>query len=122
MTRAHRHLLRIAALGTSFLPALALAHPGHGEDDSFIAGALHPMSGVDHVIGFLVVGLLVARLGSRYVGRMTAAFAGLLVAAWTNSSDGWQYAAGFMFTGSIMVAAAMAASKAVNLAGKRCSY
>jgi hypothetical protein len=43
------------------------------------------------------------------------------VAAWTNSSDGWQYAAGFMFTGSIMVAAAMAANKAVNLAGKRCS-
>jgi urease accessory protein len=121
MTRTHRHLLRIAALGTSFLPALAVAHPGHGEDGSFIAGALHPLGGVDHVMGFLIVGLLAARLGGRYVWPMTATFAGLLVAAWTSSSDGWQYAAGFMLTGALLVAAAMAAGKAVNLAGKRYS-
>ena len=43
-------------LGLS-LPATAMAHTGSGTH-SFIAGALHPLSGLDHLLAMLAVGLL----------------------------------------------------------------
>jgi urease accessory protein len=39
------------------LPATALAHTG-GTAHSFLAGALHPLSGLDHLLAMLAVGLL----------------------------------------------------------------
>jgi hypothetical protein len=114
MTRTHKHLVRIAALAAGLLPAIALAHPGHGETSSFVAGALHPVSGVDHLAAFIIVGALAVRLGGRHWWPMTAAFLGLLIAAWTSDSDGWRYAAGFMFTGAGLIAAAMVATRAAT--------
>ena len=98
-------MVRITTLIAGFLPALAFAHPGHGETSSLAAGALHPLSGADHVAGFFIVGILAAQLGSRYLWPVTAAFLGLLVAAWTTSSEGWQYATGFMLAGAGLIAA-----------------
>ena len=112
MTSAQKPLVRIAALAAGFLPALALAHPGHGETSSFLAGSLHPLSGVDHLAGFIIVGVLAAMLRGRLLWPMTAAFLGLLVAAWTSESDGWRYAAGFMLTGAGVIAATLAATRA----------
>lgn len=89
------------------MPALALAHPGPGEHSSFTAGALHSWTGADHLVAFIVVGMLAARLDGRTALSMTAAFLGLLVAAWTSDSDGWRYAAGFMSSGAGLIAAAM---------------
>jgi urease accessory protein len=113
MTR-HKHLVRIATVAVGFLPALALAHPGHGETASFVAGALHPLGGLDHLIGFIVIGILATRLSGRFLWPMTAALLGLLVAASTADSDGWRYAAGFMMTGAGLIAAAMTATKAAT--------
>ena len=31
-------------------------------EDSFLAGVLHPASGIDHIAGFFLVGLLASRL------------------------------------------------------------
>ena len=112
MTRAHKHLLRTATLCASLLPTLALAHPGHDTDHSFLAGVLHPASGLDHIAGFLLVGMLASRLGARILGPMIAAMLGLLVAASTTDSEGWQYAAGFLFMGALLAAAAMAVTRA----------
>jgi urease accessory protein len=39
------------------LPATALAHTGHATP-SIVAGALHPLSGLDHLLAMLAVGLL----------------------------------------------------------------
>jgi urease accessory protein len=113
MTR-HKHLLRIATAAVGLLPALALAHPGHGETASFVAGALHPLGGLDHLTGFVVIGVLATRLSGRLLWPMTAALLGLLVAASTTDSDGWRYAAGFMMTGAGLIAAVMAATTAVT--------
>lgn len=112
MTRTHKHLVRIAALALA--PSLALAHPGHAEHASFMAGALHPLSGVDHLAAFIVVGILAAGLGGRTAMSMTAAFLGLLVAAWTSDNAGWQYAAGFMLSGASLVAAAVLTTRAAT--------
>jgi urease accessory protein len=113
----HKLRVRIATAAAGLLPTLALAHPGHGETSSFVAGALHPFGGLDHLAGFIVVGILAARLGGRYLWPVTAAFLGLLVAASTADSDGWRYAAGFMFTGVGLVAAAMVATRAATSLG-----
>jgi hypothetical protein len=107
MTRVPGNLVRIATLATVLLPALALAHPGHPGDSSFISGMLHPLGGIDHAGGFILVGLLAARLGRRYVVPMAGVLLGLLVAAWTSEGDGWNYAAGFMLGGAMWIAAGM---------------
>jgi urease accessory protein len=107
----HRNLVRFSAAAAGLLPALAMAHPGHGGTSGFLAGALHPVSGADHLAGFIIVGVLAARLGGRYLWPMAAAFLGLLVAAWTSESEGWRYAAGFMLAGASLIAAGMSATR-----------
>ena len=111
MTRTHKHLVRTATLCISLLPALALAHPGHGGEDIFLEGALHPASGIEHIAAFVVVGILAALLGGRIFRAMVAALLGLLVAAGTADSNGWQYAAGFMLMGTMLAAAGVAATR-----------
>jgi urease accessory protein len=115
----HKLRVRIATSAAAFLPSLAMAHPGHGETSGFVAGALHSFGGLDHLAGFIVVGFLAAKLGGRYLAPATAAFLGLLVAASTADSDGWRYAAGFMFTGAGLIAAAMVATRAATSFGFR---
>jgi urease accessory protein len=53
-------------LGLALLaPSAALAHTGHGETASLLAGLQHPLSGLDHVAAMLAVGLLAALKGGR---------------------------------------------------------
>jgi len=56
----HKILPRIAALAALGLSLPALAHPGHGGDGlatGFMAGFLHPLTGLDHLLALLAVGL-----------------------------------------------------------------
>ena len=41
-------------------PALAFAHPGHG-DNGLIAGISHPLGGIDHLLAMVAVGLWAAQ-------------------------------------------------------------
>lgn len=43
------------ALVATGIPSLAAAHPGHGVEAGFLAGFLHPFSGIDHVLAMLCV-------------------------------------------------------------------
>ena len=50
------HLNRLlATLALLCVPALALAHPGHG-DNGLVAGIGHPLGGLDHLLAMLAVG------------------------------------------------------------------
>jgi len=55
--------LSSAAVGAVLIVSLAagpaLAHPGHGEL-GFMAGIVHPFSGLDHMLAMVAVGLLAA--------------------------------------------------------------
>jgi urease accessory protein len=54
-----------ASMATLILaPSLAEAHPGF-HADGFIAGALHPLGGLDHLLAMVAVGLWAASLGRR---------------------------------------------------------
>ena len=48
----------------SLWPALALAHTEAGRAEGFLAGLHHPVSGLDHVLAMIAVGLWGAQLGA----------------------------------------------------------
>jgi urease accessory protein len=50
----------LGALTLLLTPALALAHPGHG-DNGLVAGISHPLGGLDHLLAMLAVGLWAAQ-------------------------------------------------------------
>ena len=68
------------------VPSTLFAHPGHDEFLSasdhlghdlapgFIEGVLHPLSGIDHVLAMIMVGMLAVRLGGRASWILPAAF------------------------------------------------
>jgi urease accessory protein len=58
---------------------LAQAHPGHGPAD-FISGLVHPLTGWDHVLAMVAVGLWAAQLGGRARWALPAAFVGAMMA------------------------------------------
>jgi urease accessory protein len=65
-----------AALFTALLvlaPALAQAHPGH-DGTGFAHGFAHPLSGLDHILAMLAVGLWAAQLGGRAFWVVPATF------------------------------------------------
>jgi urease accessory protein len=62
----------------ALMPALALAHSGHGEASGFAAGFLHPATGLDHLVAMLAVGIWSAQ-ATRHVWRLPLAFAALLL-------------------------------------------
>ncbi|MBV4460586.1 HupE/UreJ family protein [Pseudomonas sp. COR58] len=49
-----------AAAALLLAPALAFAHPGHG-DSGLVAGISHPVGGLDHLLAMLAVGLWAAQ-------------------------------------------------------------
>lgn len=72
-------MLRKLTLAAALLaPTAALAHPGHAAG-SFLAGAGHPISGTDHMLAMIAVGLWAAQTGGRAIWAMPAAFVGAMV-------------------------------------------
>jgi urease accessory protein len=58
-----------------FCQSPALAHPGHDVPGSgAVAGLLHPILGLDHLLAMLTVGLLSAQLGGRAIWVVPGSF------------------------------------------------
>jgi urease accessory protein len=56
-------------------PAVALAHPGHGGGDGgFAHGFLHPITGLDHMLAMVMVGILAYQLGGRALWLVPSSF------------------------------------------------
>lgn len=62
MTRVILPTRALTALALLF-PTFAFAHPGH-PDAGFVAGLLHPASGVDHAVAMIAIGMWSMRLGA----------------------------------------------------------
>ncbi len=67
-----------AALALIGAATPALAHSGHGDTSGFVAGFLHPVGGLDHVLAMVAVGLFAAHLGGRALWAVPAAFVALM--------------------------------------------
>jgi urease accessory protein len=61
------------------MPALAEAHPFHGAANGFAGGLGHPLSGLDHILAMVAVGLWAAQLGGRSRWMVPATFVSLMV-------------------------------------------
>lgn len=61
-----KRLVGSAALSAfAFVPGLAHAHTGLGDVSGFAHGFTHPLSGLDHILAMVMVGLFAAQLGGR---------------------------------------------------------
>jgi urease accessory protein len=77
MTRNPTHPIAFAAAATVLLTAgAALAHPGHVGREALGVGAglLHPLTGVDHMLAMVAVGLWAALRGGRALVCWPATF------------------------------------------------
>lgn len=63
----------LSTLALLLAPAAAFAHPGH-ETGTFLMGALHPVSGADHVLAMVALGLLAAQIGGRAMWALPVTF------------------------------------------------
>lgn len=77
MTRANGFLAGLAA-SAALIPTLAFAHTGAGATSGFPHGFGHPISGLDHILAMVTVGLLAFQLGGRALWLVPAAFVGLM--------------------------------------------
>lgn len=79
-TMKSRPLRILTTLLATLTPMAAFAHPGHdGAGAGFVAGLLHPLTGIDHVLMIVAVSAWAAQL--QPAGRVTiAACLGLFVA------------------------------------------
>ncbi len=57
----------------------AWAHVGHVEHSGFVSGLLHPLTGADHLLAMVAVGVWAAMIGGRALYAFPAAFVGLMV-------------------------------------------
>jgi urease accessory protein len=64
--------ITIATLFTLF-PSIASAHPGHGLDGAY-AGFIHPLTGWDHLLMMLAIGLWAAKLGGKSRWQLPVTF------------------------------------------------
>jgi urease accessory protein len=63
-----------AALAFTLVPSAAFAHPALGDAHGFVQGLAHPLSGLDHVLAMVTVGLFAWQLGGRALWLVPAAF------------------------------------------------
>ena len=67
-----RHCLAVAWLAVGASPALA--HVDAGQSTGFLTGLLHPVSGLDHVLAMVAVGLWGAQLGAPAIWLLPVTF------------------------------------------------
>jgi urease accessory protein len=64
----------VLGLTAMLLAQSASAHLGQGEANGFLAGLAHPVSGMDHVLAMVAVGLWGAQLGAPAIWVLPIAF------------------------------------------------
>jgi urease accessory protein len=64
----------IVAVLLALLPIVAIAHEEAGQAAGFVAGLVHPVSGADHVVAMVAVGLWGAVLGPPAIWVLPVAF------------------------------------------------
>lgn len=66
--------VRAAAIALALSPAAAFAHTGIGETSGFMHGFAHPVSGLDHILAMVMVGVFAYQLGGRALWLVPATF------------------------------------------------
>jgi urease accessory protein len=83
-------LILICIALTGALVSTALAHTGVGQANSFTSGIAHPLSGADHILVMITVGLWGALAGGRAIWVWPMAFVGTMLAGFAAATFGLQ--------------------------------
>ena len=67
-------LIPLAAVASAVFSTAAFAHVGDHSHMSFAEGALHPFTGLDHVLAMVAVGLWASQLGGRALWLLPLTF------------------------------------------------
>lgn len=70
------------------VPTAALAHPGHGPEIGAISGFLHPLTGLDHILCMVAVGVFAFVLGGRALWLVPLSFVGMMVVGFLLGAGG----------------------------------
>ncbi|NKB78598.1 HupE/UreJ family protein [Ochrobactrum daejeonense] len=73
----------LTAAAFALVASPAFAHLDPAEHGSFAAGFTHPLSGADHILAMVAVGLWAAMLGGRALFAVPAAFVGVMLMGFT---------------------------------------
>ena len=84
------------ALALAFTPALAFAHPGH-DASGLVSGIAHPITGLDHLLAMLAVGLWAAQQKGAARLALPCTFVGSMLVGGLLGFEGMQMP--FMETG-----------------------
>ncbi|MBV9572252.1 MAG: HupE/UreJ family protein [Alphaproteobacteria bacterium] len=76
-----RSILRVCIAALVFMPVSASAHVGIGGTHGFVHGFAHPLSGVDHVLAMVAVGMFAAHLGGRALWLVPLTFVSIMAVA-----------------------------------------
>jgi urease accessory protein len=78
MTRILSWLLAVAV---TLVPTIASAHVGVGDTHGFVHGFSHPLSGIDHILAMVAVGLFASHLGGRALWLVPLTFVSVMAMA-----------------------------------------
>ena len=73
-----RRVASLALALAALVPSVASAHPGVGDPVGLTYGFLHPLTGLDHVLAMVMVGMLAWQLGGRALWLVPGAFVALM--------------------------------------------
>jgi len=73
-----RTCLWLTLFALCLAPTAALAHPGVGDHSGFMHGFMHPLSGLDHQLAMILVGVFAYQLGGRALWLVPLTFVGVM--------------------------------------------
>jgi urease accessory protein len=76
--RARPLMASTAALLAALVPTAALAHPAIGDAHGFVHGFAHPLSGLDHILAMVTVGIFAWQLGGRALWLVPGTFVAVM--------------------------------------------
>lgn len=114
-----RKLLPALAALAILAPTAAFAHPGHGPEIGAVAGFLHPMSGLDHILCMVAVGVFAFVLGGRALLLVPLSFVGMMAVGFLLGTNGVSLPFVELGIGlsSIVIGAVAASGKSVPVLG-----
>jgi urease accessory protein len=78
MGRPMKRMLQLALLSLCLVPTAALAHVGVGGASGFMHGFMHPLSGLDHQLAMILVGVFAYQLGGRALWLVPLTFVSVM--------------------------------------------
>ena len=70
------------------IPTAAFAHPGHIEGLGIASGFMHPVSGLDHILAMVAVGVFAFVLGGRALFLVPLSFVGMMAVGFLLGANG----------------------------------